>query len=76
MNRLKASEARRYLERWKLVAAAEAAELQATPVEIKLRQLASLMASRSLFPEAGNAMPDPELRRRWAAIRRVQGGGG
>jgi hypothetical protein len=76
MSGIEASDARRYLERWKLVAAAEAAELQATPVVTKLRQLASLMASRALFPEDGSSMPDPELHRRWAAIRHLLGGRG
>lgn len=76
MRRLKVSEARSHLERWKLVAEAEAVELRAMSVEVKLRQLAAMMASRSLFPESDGGMPDPELRRIWASIRRAQSDGG
>jgi hypothetical protein len=46
-----------YLARWQLVRQAEIAELRRTPMDIKLRQLAALMASRGLF----HADPKREL---------------
>jgi hypothetical protein len=45
---LTAEQARAYLERWELVRAVEAAELQRTPMQTKLLQLAALMHSRGL----------------------------
>ena len=67
-------EARAYFERWALVAAIELEELRQTSMDTKLAQLASLMASRGLFPE------DPtrengvqEVRQRWARLKQVLG---
>jgi len=65
------SDALNYLRRWLLASAAEIAELRTTPMEIKLRQLASMMASHSLFDDAAmREKEDLELRARWARIRR------
>jgi hypothetical protein len=46
MSSITPDDARRYLERWKLVEEREIAELRNTPIEIKARQLAALMASQ------------------------------
>lgn len=74
MSRLRPKDARAYLRRWQLVEEMEAAELRATPIEIKLRQLAALMGSRGLFPDGDvqGRLPDDELRRTWDTIRRAQ----
>jgi hypothetical protein len=40
-------DARQHLERWKLAEEREITELRNTPIEIKARQLAALMASRT-----------------------------
>jgi hypothetical protein len=68
-------DARRYLERWKLVEEQEITELRNTPIEVKARQLGALMASRNLFRE------DPDRERgvreaqaRWARFRKAPGG--
>ena len=64
--------ARRYLERWKLVEEQEITELRNTPIEVKAMQLGALMASRNLFRE------DPDRERgvrevlaRWARLRKA-----
>lgn len=68
-------EARDYIQRWKLVREIEAAELRRTSVETKLRQLASLMASRHLFgPEPDRERQVAEVRDRWARLRQVLAG--
>jgi hypothetical protein len=66
---------REYLERWKLVKATEAKQLQRTPMETKLQQLAVLMASRALFPEDPQRQREVAvIRDRWAQIRKALGG--
>ncbi len=68
-------EAQNYIQRWKLVREIEAAELRRTPIETKLRQLAALMASHSLFgPEPDRERQIAEVRDRWARLRQVLGG--
>ena len=71
-----AAEVRAWADRWKMVNAAEIAELRSTPVEVKLRQLASLMASvdamgwrEALADEVGVA----EVRDRWRRLREAYG---
>ncbi len=66
------AEARAYLKRWELVREIELIELRRTSMDVKLRQLSALMASRGLFGE------DPErengvqlVRDRWACLRRA-----
>jgi hypothetical protein len=68
-------EARAYLARWRLFRDFEAAELQRTPMETKLRQLAALMASRDLFgPEPDRDTQVRDIRERWVRLRRTLGG--
>ncbi len=68
-------QAQAYLERWALVRDAEAAELQRTPIETKLRQLGALMAARSVFgPEPDREPRILEVRARWARLRQALGG--
>jgi len=69
------AEARAYLRRWELVKEIELIELRRTSMDVKLRQLSALMASRGLFG------PDPErekgvllVRERWACLRQALGG--
>ncbi len=72
--RLKPSEARAFRERWRIVNAAEREELQATPPEIKLRQLAALMASvAQLGWTEALAAEEAEVRERWNRLRRAYG---
>lgn len=64
-----------YVERWQLLQAAEVAELQSTPIETKLTQLAALMASRDDFPaEPDRDIEIREVRERWARLRQALGG--
>lgn len=68
-------EAQAYIQRWKLVREIETVELQRTPIEAKLRQLAALMASRHLFgPEPDREIRISEVRGRWARLRQALGG--
>src|SRR2546430_16223690 len=69
-------EALAYFRRWELVREAEARELRRTPMETKLQQLASLMASRHVFgPEPDREAQLQLVRERWARLRRGRGGG-
>jgi hypothetical protein len=68
-------QARSYFERWKLVGEVEAAELQRTSMDTKLRQLAALMASRRVFgPEPDREEQIELVRERWARLRQALGG--
>ncbi|MEA3133913.1 MAG: hypothetical protein QOG17_1759 [Gammaproteobacteria bacterium] len=74
MSAITPEEARDYLGRWALVHAVELEELRRTPMDTKLRQLASLMASREHFTE--DAMREngvQEVRLRWARLKQVLG---
>ena len=63
-------QARSYLDRWKLVQEVEAQELRHTSMEIKARQLAALMSSRSLFREDRERQGEVDMvRARWLQIR-------
>jgi hypothetical protein len=67
-------QARAHLERWELVRAAEAAELQRTPMGTKLAQLAALMQTRGAFgADPHREAQTREVRERWARIRRAMG---
>jgi hypothetical protein len=75
MSSVTPDDARQYLERWKLVEEREIKELRTTPIEIKAKQLAALMASRDIFGED----PDRdrgvrEVQARWARLRKALGG--
>ncbi|MGH8220539.1 MAG: hypothetical protein ACREUT_18550 [Steroidobacteraceae bacterium] len=75
MAALTPEEARAYFERWEWVRDAEAAELRRTSVEVKLRQLGALMASRDLFgPEPDRDAQIREVRDRWARLRQALSG--
>jgi hypothetical protein len=68
-------QARSYFSRWDLVQEVETAELQRTSVEMKLCQLAALMASRHLFaPDPNRETQIHEVRERWALLRKAMGG--
>jgi hypothetical protein len=65
-------QAREYVERWKLVRKAAVEELRTTSMETKLQQLAVLMASRGLFPNARDRERQVVvIRDRWAQIRKA-----
>ncbi len=75
MSAITSEQARNYLNRWKVVHEAELRELRKTPLEVKARQLAVLMASRDLF--RNNVDRENEVnvvRERWGRIRRALGG--
>ena len=68
-------QAREYLSRWKLLRQAEVDQLRSTSMETKLRQLAVLMASRSLFRgDTERERQGDELRERWNRIRKALSG--
>jgi hypothetical protein len=75
MAALTPAEAQAYVERWELVKEIELIELRRTSIEIKLRQLSALMASRGLFgvePERAHGVQ--LVRERWARLRQALGG--
>ena len=62
-------QARSYVDRWKLVHEVEAQELHHASLEIKARQLAVLMGSRTLFAEDGERQREVDMvRARWLQI--------
>lgn len=68
------AEARAYLRRWTLVREFEVQELRATPMDVKLRQVESLMGCRELFRPERSAARDRESRmvlNRWRALRKA-----
>ena len=68
-------EVQAFRRRWEMVNAAEQAELRATPLEDKLRQLAALMASvQSLGWTAVLAKEETEVRVRWNRLRATLNG--
>lgn len=63
-------EASAFRERWEMVNTAEQAELRATPLAYKLRQLAALMTSvPSLGWTEALAAEEAEVRARWNRLR-------
>jgi hypothetical protein len=69
------TEAEAFLNRWSMVRDAERDQLQSASLEIKAKQLAALMESRSLFGE--NMTREHEVavvRARWARLREILGG--
>jgi hypothetical protein len=69
------AEAQAYCNRWESVKEIELIELRRTSMDIKLRQLSALMASRDLFV----VDPDREsgvqlVRDRWALLRQALSG--
>jgi hypothetical protein len=66
------TEAQAYLKRCELVKEIELVELRRTSMDVKLRQLSALMASRGLFrvdPERENGVQ--LVRDRWACLRQA-----
>jgi hypothetical protein len=66
------TEAQAYFKRWELVKEIELVELRRTSMDVKLRQLSALMASRGLFgvdPERENGVQ--LVRDRWACLRQA-----
>jgi hypothetical protein len=74
MSKITSEDARQFLDRWALVNAHEIEELRRTPMETKLRQLASLMAARHLFADPQRDKEASEVQRRWAQLRQALGG--
>lgn len=67
-------EAQAFKKRWELVNAAEREELASTPMMLKFRQFAVLLASAGQFAwtkEMEEA--EKQVRERWARLRRVYG---
>ena len=64
-----------YIERWAMVRDFKAAELLRTSMEMKLKQLGSLMASRLVFgPEPDREKEVAVVRERWNRLRQALGG--
>ena len=66
------TEAQAYFKRWELVKEIELVELRRTSMDVKLRQLSALMASRGLFgvdPERESSVQ--LVRDRWACLRQA-----
>ena len=66
------AEAQAYFKRWELVKEIELVELRRTSMDVKLRQLSALMASRGLFgvdPERESGVQ--LVRDRWACLRQA-----
>ncbi|MEP7314403.1 MAG: hypothetical protein ABI859_17590 [Pseudomonadota bacterium] len=71
MTTLTPKQARDYLDRWKLVRGAENDALRTSSLEIRLRQLAVLMACRPFLGNDPNRdLRVQEVRERWERIRR------
>jgi len=72
MAALTAEQAKKYLDRWKLVHEAEIQELRNSAMDVKARQLSVLMASADLFAKDHNRQKEVDVvRERWARIRRA-----
>lgn len=70
-----AAQIRAWAERWKLVNQAAIEELRATPLEVKIRQLAVLMDSvEELSWREALREGEEQVRARWIRLRRVAGG--
>ena len=70
--RLTRVQAESYRRRWAAVDAVDLEELRTTPIDVKLRQLAGLMASaRAPGWIQPDRVDDQEVRDRWQALRRA-----
>jgi hypothetical protein len=66
------AEAQAYFKRWELVKEIELVELRRNSMDVKLRQLSALMASRGLFGVDSEREKGVLLvRDRWAFLRQV-----
>jgi hypothetical protein len=69
------AEAQAYFKRWELVKEIELIELRRTSMDVKLRQLSALMASRGLFGVDSERENGVRLvRDRWACLRQASSG--
>lgn len=69
------TEATSYLARWQDVNRREAADLRATPLDVKFRQLCALAASRAAFPvDPDRGAGAAAVAARWHRIRIHYGG--
>lgn len=72
MRKMTPEDARAYLTRWQLLRDVEAAELRRTSMDVKLQQLAALVAARDVFgPEPEREMQIRAVRERWAHLRQA-----
>ncbi len=72
--RMTKAEGRAFVARWKRVHEAEREELRRTPPEVKLRQLAALMASvEQLGWSEALAAGEEVVRERWKRLRKAYG---
>lgn len=72
--RMTKAEARAWKARWEAVNAAEREELRRTPMELKTRQLTTLMAWAKDFGWTEElAAEADEVRERWNRLRRIYG---
>jgi hypothetical protein len=66
------ADAQAYLNRWSMVRDAERDELRTTSMDIKAKQLMSLMESRELFgADVEREQEVVQVRARWARLRQV-----
>jgi len=73
---LSSDQAREYVRRWRHANCREAEELREAEPELKLRQLAALVASRDLFPADPLREQDAQaIRERWKKLRFALAGG-
>jgi hypothetical protein len=69
------AEAQAYFKRWELIRELELIELRRTSMDVKLRQLSALMASRRLFGVDAERENGVQLvRDRWAGLRQAMRG--
>jgi hypothetical protein len=70
--RTDAAEARAWKKRWEVVNSMEIEELQQTSMEVKMRQLGSMMAlARELGWAERMAEGEADVRERWNRLRRA-----
>ena len=68
------AEGRAFIKRWKAVNAFQRAELRRTPIELKLRQLGTLMSwAKDLGWTEQLKAEEDEVRKRWDRLRRFYG---
>ncbi len=64
------AEMQAFMERWEMVNSREIAELRSTPVEVKLRQLAALMASVDKMGWREKLQEETaDVRQKWVRLR-------
>jgi hypothetical protein len=71
MNGVDPKYVREYLAGLELAGVFEVEELRRTPIELKLRQIWSLMTSADLLDDAERESGNAEIRERWRRIRQA-----